>query len=347
MVAIIIAIVFSLLILCLYIREKEHIKIKKIKNSILSIILLVITIGIAFLYVYRMLQSLSLDIIDEGYVIMAALIVSITISVLIVGVILLPIIKKLYEVITIRNSEKKYKFEKIDYFRDTIKDISPDKLSFCYNRKMNIEDDVVMILLNLKRKKIININEDEIIIIGNKDDLSPVENFVLNNLNFLSDIMIQPDLKKLIIKDMVKDGYAVKLKDSKFSMIEVLTNVFGWTLLYALITLAMFAYVNAILGLIVGVSYVLLFIYVPIYAKFLEDQEVFSRTEKGLDVCAKLKGLKKYLKDFSIINESGVENIALYDEYVIYAILFNQKGKLDRECKKIYENTKHMIVKTN
>ena len=50
----------------------------------------------------------------------------------------------------------------------------------------------------------------------------------------------------------------------------------------------------------------------------------------------KLNGLKNFLTEFSVINERQIEEITMWDYYVIYAIIFDLKGKLDREVKALY-----------
>ena len=50
----------------------------------------------------------------------------------------------------------------------------------------------------------------------------------------------------------------------------------------------------------------------------------------------KLNGLKKFITEFSVINERQIEKITIWDYYMIYAIVFDLKGKLDREVKTLY-----------
>ena len=96
------------------------------------------------------------------------------------------------------------------------------------------------------------------------------------------------------------------------------------------------------LGALVFVAYFLTFAGVPIY-KFVQSKiNPVTRTRKALELSGKLAGLKKYIKDYSNIRNNGVENINLFDEYVIYAIIFNIQGKLNDECREIYINMKNV-----
>ena len=69
------------------------------------------------------------------------------------------------------------------------------------------------------------------------------------------------------------------------------------------------------------------------------------KTNKALLLNAKLNGLYNYLKDFTIINERKVLEIKLYNDYIIYAIIFNVKGKLNDECLTIYNNIQEKLTK--
>ena len=91
-------------------------------------------------------------------------------------------------------------------------------------------------------------------------------------------------------------------------------------------------------------AYFLTFVSVPIYKKIQAKINPILRKDKALELSGKLKGLKNYINDYSMIKDYGVENINLYDEYVIYAVIFNIRGKLNTECKKIYDNIKIISI---
>ncbi len=47
---------------------------------------------------------------------------------------------------------------------------------------------------------------------------------------------------------------------------------------------------------------------------------------------------KKYIHDFSNIKNSELKDIKLWDDYIIYAIIFNNSNKLIKENYKLYRN---------
>lgn len=64
--------------------------------------------------------------------------------------------------------------------------------------------------------------------------------------------------------------------------------------------------------------------------------ETLFRTKLGLEVTEKMEGLKNFLTDFGNINERKIEEIKLWDYYMIYAVLFDLKGNLDKDAKDLY-----------
>ena len=54
----------------------------------------------------------------------------------------------------------------------------------------------------------------------------------------------------------------------------------------------------------------------------------YIRTTKGEAINEKLEGLKNYLKDFSLINEKSEKSLILWEDYLIYSVIFNQNTKV-------------------
>ena len=108
------------------------------------------------------------------------LLLSMAISINLDGIIAI-FLQKIYEKRIINQFEKKYNVEAYDYYRDILKNESPAILSYCYNKKINVEDEVVATLLNLRQKNIIEINENQLKIIGDINLLSEHEKYILNN----------------------------------------------------------------------------------------------------------------------------------------------------------------------
>ncbi len=63
---------------------------------------------------------------------------------------------------------------------------------------------------------------------------------------------------------------------------------------------------------------------------------VFKLTESGINEFQKIYGLKKYLSDFSLIDERTVGDISIWQEYLVYASLFGIADKVAEQLKKVY-----------
>ena len=64
-----------------------------------------------------------------------------------------------------------------------------------------------------------------------------------------------------------------------------------------------------------------------------------ERTEKAKELNSKLEGLKSYLKDYSNLKDNEASNIVLWEDYLIYSVIFKQNKKIISEFKKYYEIT--------
>lgn len=67
-------------------------------------------------------------------------------------------------------------------------------------------------------------------------------------------------------------------------------------------------------------------------------------TQKGIDSKEKWKGLKKYMEDFSLLNEKEVPAIEVWEKYLVYATAFGIADKVLEQLKTVYPNTDQMDV---
>ncbi len=61
-------------------------------------------------------------------------------------------------------------------------------------------------------------------------------------------------------------------------------------------------------------------------------------TQKGVNSKAKWKGLKKYMEDFSLLNEKEIPSIEVWEHYLVYATVFGIADKVLKQLKSIYPN---------
>jgi len=60
-------------------------------------------------------------------------------------------------------------------------------------------------------------------------------------------------------------------------------------------------------------------------------------TKKGFELQQKICGLKRYIKDYSQLNQKNIIQMELWESYLIYAIIFDLKGKLNEDAKQLYQ----------
>ena len=59
-------------------------------------------------------------------------------------------------------------------------------------------------------------------------------------------------------------------------------------------------------------------------------------TQKGIDQKEMWKGLKKYMEDFSLLNEREVPELVLWEKYLVYATAFGISDKVLKQLKVVY-----------
>lgn len=59
-------------------------------------------------------------------------------------------------------------------------------------------------------------------------------------------------------------------------------------------------------------------------------------SDKGKTELAELMGLKKYLKEFTLIAERGISETIIWKEYMVYATLFGIEDKVIKQLEKVY-----------
>lgn len=81
----------------------------------------------------------------------------------------------------------------------------------------------------------------------------------------------------------------------------------------------------------VGLVFLLMFIKFWVY-----DENKWVKTQKGYEIYMKVVGLKNYINDYSMLSESELVKINLWEDYLIYAIIFNNTSKLNKENMEFY-----------
>lgn len=242
-----------------------------------------------------------------------------------------------------------------EYYRAILKEYSPEKLSYLDDFKIDAKRDIVAIILNLKLKRRIEINENAIIIVdSNFQGLSSAEVLVLKSIkDGKVKLESEGDITLCVQEDMIKEGLIVKdpnavKKIKKRSVKKIIFMVIG-VILFALFctNVEKLNYIESetiknILFLVIFVSTLIGFLFVmiaPVVSLMYAGAQMTSyvRTEKGEEINKKIEGLKKYIKDYSLLDEKSQKELIVWEEYLIYSVIFGLNNIVLKEMLKFVE----------
>lgn len=245
---------------------------------------------------------------------------------------------------------KKDKLSEIDfkkhkeYYREILKDYSPAELSYIDNFQIVAQRDITSTLLALNLNKKVDLDTSSIKIQIQQqslDEISNNENYILNSIkdgkinNFDENKFLAR-----VIKDCIKNGLLREssIEWKKFKKISI---VF-WISVILLITAGVSLFKDFIVNttniedwkIFVLVFIILLLIYLPSsIIKYFKTyvakskKNPYVRTNKGEEINEKLEGIKNYLKDYSVMHERNENSLELWEDYLIYSVIFNQNEK--------------------
>lgn len=261
------------------------------------------------------------------------------------------------------------KLSKIDfnnnttYYRDILKKYSVDLLGFIDHVQFNYPDVIIAMLLQLQMKGILKIDNNGIYLDNNIDlnSLSNNEKYLISKINNNKLVFNNISEYELLV---VNEGINRGLLEKKEITTEYLFKEFSVSIFIYLIILIGYIYylslgidnfslginisiINFILSFILVLIVLLIPIYLFVYPFYLGikyklfshkiKENPYFRTKDSEEINSKLEGLKSYLKDFSKLDEREAKEIILWDEYLIYSVLFGHNKKIIDEYKDLIE----------
>ena len=140
-------------------------------------------------------------------------------------------------------------------------------------------------------------------------------------------------------------------KYNKYSYAEskeiIVRNIFEWILVFLLVSLIPLFNIMVIRKLGVGyfnflIKWIIILapiIFAKLYIWKLQleiSNKIAVLTEEGAEEKEKWKGLKRYMENFSLIEEREIPELALWEEYLVYATAFGIADKVIEQMKAIY-----------
>lgn len=243
---------------------------------------------------------------------------------------------------------KKDKLSEIDfkkyeaYYRDILKNYSPAELSYIDKFEILPQNDIAASLLSLElnnniyldNKIQINNTSTENISSNEKYILDSIEDGKITNLN-------ETEFTTKVKEDAIRNGLLKesKIEWGKFTRVLILSLSFMVLMIFICITLFSDFVSNptniADWKLFILMFAILLILYLPIsigiyfYTYIVKmKKNSYIRTKKGEELNENLEGLKNYLKDYSNIHEKDEKSLTLWEDYLIYSVIFNQNTKV-------------------
>jgi len=234
------------------------------------------------------------------------------------------------------------------YYRDILTDISPLLVSYVENYHLKYENDIVAFLLKMYKDGKIDFQNGEIIK-GKEEIVLPDERRVYNLITskFTNDEK-KAQLENEMYEEAVKNKY---IKEEQNLALQKITKY-----IFAILAL------GGVFALVVGnadsnqpewlnspgsgmffITYVILgFLLYTLYG-YMNYNRGYVLTSKGKDLRAKIFGLKRFIKDFSMLNQREKEDVMLWDDFLVYSVIFGQNKKIKRDILKHYNLDYKMI----
>lgn len=315
------------------------------KPKVILLIFLILILIVDYLIYVKLFNAYDVDIFS-----LLVILYTIFNCLYVICLILLMPLFKIIEKLHIRNEENKIESLEYNYYREIVDNYSILLLSKCLNMKCDYKDVFVATLLKLELQGKIKIDDNEIIIL-NEENLYPSEQMLIKaiemNKSGYATIYTKKMLPELLKDDLYQDneiGNLFAKKDSIFQKISVmplymfLVNV---VLFVVLCILPDFCFIksNEFAALMV-ISILMLFMFLNLIVgeiAVIKFDKVEVLTKEGKNVKNKMIGLRNFINDFSLLNEKQIEEINLWNYYIIYAILFNEKGNLNDDSYLFFE----------
>lgn len=243
-----------------------------------------------------------------------------------------------------------------EYYREILESNSPMVIGFLDDLKIN-KNLVIAQLLHMKGRGIITIGDgmmkrnDKNI----KVKLSLIDKHILNQMHneklSIKNINVFIKSFETIVKKEAKKQHLVKLYKTN-PRIKKLKNI-NMIQAYILMCIGVWMVVpylsmeiqeiSRVLDIIFG-SIILLLIIYPLICYCIKSfasgyissrgENDCKRTKKGIEINNKLEGLKNYISDFSVLSEREAKEIKLWEDYLIYSVMFGQNKKIVKEYEK-------------
>ena len=276
----------------------------------------------------------------------------VVILILILIIILNTLYVKYYK--TIRNFKirKEIKNKGDKYYRYIDTNYSPSIVSYLINQKIEAKKDLVADIFNLYAKKIIDIrkkNEKEYEIFINSDNEDKINFLYENDIYIIDTIFLNKEefeyekwIKKII--SVYRNNLNVNNKKTDFNKQLLRKTYLLGSIYLGLLIINLIFFKGNLVNFIIITGVIFCLVYILLFSNNAKvrdeniDMHLSKEARKELEKWIKLEN---FIKDYTLLNEKGYEEIAIFEQYIPFAMVLDVNHKYYREIRKILQKEKY------
>lgn len=254
---------------------------------------------------------------------------------------------------------KKENMDEIDFkkyegiYREILSEYSPAELEYVDNLKCDANISIIATLLKLELIGKVNIKKDRIEIIdSNTEGLKKTEKYVLEAIeNGKVKIKYSANIEKYTKDEAMEDNLIKKFQFENSKKMIKKRRTMIIILVLALVLMCSFvesinnienAFIKTLLsisafGIMLGLPYMIFMHPIKSIIYRIIKGNSYLRTEKGKELNEKIEGLKNYIIQYTTIETKEKEELVLWEDYLIYSVIFKQNTKIIEEISKLIE----------
>ena len=229
-----------------------------------------------------------------------------------------------------------YKRKEISYtenYREIEDKYTPAIASFMIDKTAEKNKDVLATILDLNVRGYLTIKTDKEFIISiedkNTDNLFLHEKYVIEQIKENKRIDLNRFVK-LVEGDCKKEGLVKEREAKRIDIIYVIVFITCMIILNKPIYTTSDFIIKIIIFIGAAFSFTM-----------MVSKMIFSRTQKGREIAIKYKGLKNYLKEYTLVKTRDIEYVNILDRYLTFALALGEADTIE----KLYVSYNKLISK--
>lgn len=331
---------------------KSKFKTKLTKKQKRNNILVALTVIICS-YIFILLFCYSIGIFDD-YTMIEACVFGVAASFYILTITMFPIL-----LVAIALGAQKGKAKRVNedssyvpvqgitYYRDQLRELNPALVSLLIDLDIYGQKVLVATLLRMQNKKAICFDKRNRIIVTakNMQELDESEKELLYLIQLqkgkLNNKKKLRQWKENRFHEAENDGYIQKKDKGNYEKIAVrYILVFIFFTLVSIVLWRIFLSLFDKIGVVFVCVYLLIInalLFIPTYCLLQKliymkrGDVIWERTLLGNETAEKIAGLGRFINEFSCLSETKKEEVVLWDDYLVYAIVLEENEKIVKD----------------